>query len=511
MQNEQALERSDLMRLTTTALRSARRGGYVATVASLALAGTAGTAGAQVFTPAPDNATSDNLFTAVHNAIMSADSHSTIILSIGDYHLRTMDLAPASGQTTCGSVPCRALPIIPSGKTVTITSDHADQGSGGTVATRILGDAIPVPADDFSVASGGTLNIDGVTIGSGSSINSTTLVPDAVIRNAGTLVTRGADFETSAGEPVIASSGSVSTIVDSLFNNDVNTQAVTNSGALTMTNDTVVSGAEGGVTENSGGTFALNNTVMENNLLAGAPSTAECVGPYTTSTKSIDDDGSCKSSGGTPVFDSNEQYWANNLNTPSGDTNGGPTISANYLGGAGIPNPPTYGTGDATKCPVLDGRFFINPVVGGATVCDIGEWTNNATQATAGPTCNTWTITQNGSGQNVSQAVNVTDPAGLGPQDDAAPATAVATAESPQPTIGTVGAAMLGFASPNDSATNALADNAAVTFANSQTPTPSPMVARAITVTATKGTAAIGTTVHWHFTAWDWAGLSTAC
>lgn len=444
------------------ALRAALALGAAAAT-SLALAGVAS---ANVFPITPDGSSgTDNLGAAISSANTNSASSNTIVLSPGIY-------TPADKGTSSSDVE----PITIT-KNLTIVGPHSYQTPSGQAATQdIVGATANTDGSGplFVVNPGVTVNFEGVQIdGAGSTGNPSIL-------DNGNLLMYGVTMEGPPSNGLQVSSGASATLNEFTLDSALG-DGIIDDGSLTLNNSTIAAGQSTAIdVPGSGYTLNLNNTALY--LQVGA----ECFGGPATNggPGSIDDDGTCG------VQYSDDTAVDNDNASPS--SNGGPVQTVN-------PTPGTTSTDFTDKgvnCPTVDGRFFVNPIVGGVTQCDVGAYTNSATQEASGPKC---TITGGSAGPPATQQVSLVDSgSGVGPQaglDTDNPSNTVATAYPPPAAVPV----------PGDSVSNLQIDNGTVAaFSPLLQATTSPQA-----LTATKTTA--GTLTHWSFTGLNWAGVATNC
>jgi hypothetical protein len=447
------------------ALRAALGLGTAA-LASLALAGVAS---ANVFPITPDGSTgSDNLGAAIASANTNSAASNTIVMSPGIY-------TPADKGN--GSSDVEPITIT---KNLTISAPHSYQ-TPTDEAPQMEIQGAEANSDGsgplFVVAPGVTVTFEGMNLdGAGTSGNASVL-------DNGNLIMDGVSLEGAPSHTIEIAQGASATLnevtIDSSLGDAVLLDGTGSS--ATLNNSTITAGGGSAIdVPPSGYTLNLNNTALY--LQAGT----ECFGGPATNggPGSIDDDGSCN-----VQYSDNTNIDNDNDNTVS---QGGPDQVVN-------PTPGTTSTDFTDKgvnCPTTDGRFFANPVVGGVTQCDIGAYTNSATQETTGPKC---TVTSGTTGPPATQTVSLVDSAsGVGPQSGPAtdnPSNTTATAYPP-PAAAPV---------PGDSVSNLQINNGTVSvFSPLLNPTTSPLA-----LTATKTTA--GTLTQWSFTGLNWAGVATNC
>lgn len=448
-------------------LRSALGLGAVA----VALLAFPGGAGAAVITVTPDGTSgTDNLTAAINTANTNTDTSNTIILNPGNL----------SGTNTARYTPKAGITIGNSStaKTLTITGPHAAQAGTGAAATVIDGSIqANTPADLFTILSNATVNIDGVQVQSGGGDSQ-----HAQFRVNGILNVWDSAFLSAVGSAADVSLGGTFNFHTSDIEATQATSINNQNGTTNLDHSDVLfpgsgAGAIGSIVS-TGGTVTLNNTIL------AAASGSECVGVSTqpTGNNSIDDDGTC---GVTHSADANiataYTYAANN--------NGGPTDSQIYPAG----NPDTSLLG--TNCPIVDQRFFVNPVnSSGVPQCDIGADTTTATQQTTGPTC---VVTNTNLTSNpATQTVAVQDTkSGLGPERGT-------FNDLFQPTA-TFNPAVT---NPDDPITDMTITNGSVTAPSFPS---APSSTAPLSITATKANQSLLT--RWHFWATNWAGVSTYC
>jgi hypothetical protein len=213
-----------------------------------------------------------------------------------------------------------------------------------------------------------------------------------------------------------------------------------------------------------------------------------CSPTFTSSNHSVDQDGSCVAPG-----DSTSRTGVAEPLGASG-SNGGPTPTETIPPTGTAATNPALGLGNPATCPLTDQRFF--PHTSGG--CDAGSYQHDGGQDVTPPACpGPGVITQNGSGQNVSQQITVTDPlSGLGPEGGTV--NDIANAQrTPPVTLGNDQA---------DVTDGVTIDNGSVggTGFSASGYSTSP-----VQVTATKTT--IGTVTHWSFFATNWAGVTKFC
>lgn len=454
------------------ALRAALGLGAAAVV-SLAMAGVAS---ANVLPITPDGSSgSDNLGAAIASANTNSASSNTIVLSPGIY-------TPADKGT--GSSDVEPITIT---KNLTIVGPHSYQTPLNEAATQdIQGEAANSDGSGplFVVNAGVTVTFEGVGIdGAGSTGNPSIL-------DNGNVVMDGVTMEGAPTTALQVNGGGSATLnevtLDSILGDGIVVGGPQTTGgaggSLTMNNSTMTAGTGNGIDlpAPAAYTLNLNNTAL---YLQEGP---ECFNGSATNggPGSLDDDGTCH-----VQYSDDTNVDSDNDNTVS---NGGPVQTVN-------PTPGTTSTDFTDKgvnCPTVDGRFFVNPVVGGVTQCDVGAYTNAATEQSTGPKC---TVTGGGAGPPATQQVSLVDSgSGVGPQagpDTDNPSNTVATAYPPPAAVPV----------PGDSVSNLQIDNGTVAaFSPLLQATTSPQV-----LTATKTTA--GTLTHWSFTGLNWAGIATNC
>lgn len=441
------------------ALRAALGLGTAAVV-SLALAGIAS---ANVIPITPDGSSgSDNLGTAISQANTNSATSNTIVLSPGIY-------TPADKGNGASDVE----PITIS-KNVTIVGPHSFQTPTNQAATQDIQGAMANSDGSgplFVVNPGVTVTFEGVGIdGAGSNGNPS-------IMDNGTVLMYGVTMEGPPSNALQVSTSASATLNEFTLDSALGDGIIDN-GSLTLKNSTIAAGQGSGIDLGPGYTLNLNNTVLAFQVAA------ECFGGTATNggPGSADDDGTC---GVQHSNDSNLDSY--NWNTVS---NGGPVQTVALPAN----NPDTSGLG--VNCPTTDGRFFVNPVVGGVTKCDIGAYTAGATQQTTGPQC---TITGGTAGPPATQTVSLLDGgSGVGPQ-------AGADTDNPSNTVATAYPPPAAVPVPGDSVSNLQIDNGTVMAPSPLlNPTTSPLA-----LTATKTTA--GTLTHWSFTGLNWAGVASNC
>jgi hypothetical protein len=444
------------------ALRAALGLGTAAVV-SLAMAGVAS---ANVLPITPDGSSgSDNLGAAIASANTNSASSNTIVLSPGIY-------TPADKGN--GSTDVEPITIT---KNLTIVGPHSYQTPTNQAATQDIQGAVANSDGSgplFVINPGVTVTFEGVGI-DGAGTNAA-----ASIQDNGNLQMYGVTMEGPPGNAINISSGASATLNEYTLDSALG-DGIVDDGSLTMNNSTMTAGTGNGIDlPGSGYTLNLNNTAL---YLQEGP---ECFNGAATNggPGSLDDDGTCHVQYSDDTNSDND-----NDNTVS---NGGPVQTVNPTPGTTSPD----FTDKGVNCPTVDGRFFVNPVVGGVTQCDIGAYTNSATQETAGPKC---TITGGSAGPPATQQVSLVDTgSGVGPQ--AGPDT-----DNPSNTVATTYPPPAAVPVPGDSVSNLQIDNGTVA---APTPLLNPAVSPLV-LTATKTTA--GTLTHWSFTGLNWAGVATNC
>jgi hypothetical protein len=430
-------------------------------------------ASAAIITVTPDNASgTNNLATAINTANTNADASNTLILTQLGGQGRYVPTAP-----------------ITISKNLTIVGNHATQTVAGQEGYQIDGSTqANTPANLFTINSGVTLTLEGVAITSGGGTGF------YQIQDNGTLVTWGSGLTGAPGGALSLGPASTATLNESVVSSPGQDGIDFGGNTLTLNNTDVIQGAAVGIAQKASGSVTLNNSVLV------AQTGAECVG-FTavngTTTGSLDDDSTCgvQHPGDTT---------ADAAIPVAPGANGGPTLSSEFGAGSA-----TIGGGVSSLCPVVDQRFFVNPVSGGVRSCDIGSITNSATQETAtqagtapGSGALTCKVTNLIAGPPAQQQVTLADSiSGIGPEAGAAtdaqsgtPATAGDNTPVGPP-FGT---------SPGDAVDNLFISNGTVAFTPFTAPSNSGLV-----LTATKTTA--GTRTSWNFTATNWAGNSKAC
>ena len=442
------------------ALRAALGLGTAALV-SLALAGVAS---ANVIPITPDGSSgSDNLGAAIASANTNSATSNTIVLAPGQY-------SPADKGNGASDVE----PIVIS-KNVTVVASHAYQSPVNQAPQmEIQG------ASANSVGSGPLFQINpGVTVTfEGMNIDAAGSSGNASIQDNGNLIMDGVAMDGPPSSALNVSAGSTATLNGVTIDSALGDSIIDN-GSLTLNNTTIAAGGGSAVdVPPAGYTLNLNNTVLAFQV---GP---ECFGgPATNSGPgSADDDGSCH------VQYSDNTNLDNYSWNPNG--NGGPDTTVELPAG----NPDTSLKG--VNCPVDDGRFFVNPTVGGVPQCDIGAVTTTATAESTGPKC---TVTGGSGGPPATQTVSLQDSgSGVGPQSG--PAT-----DNPTNTLATAYPPPAAVPVPGDSVSNLQVSNGTVaTPTPLLNPTTSPLA-----LTATKTTA--GQLTHWSFTGLNWAGIATNC
>jgi hypothetical protein len=434
-------------------------------------------ASAAIITVTPDNSSgTDNLTAAINTANTNTDASNTIVLT----------QAAGAGRY----VPVSPITIS---KNLTITGAHAVQAVAGANAYAIDGSSqASVHAGNlFTINSGVTLTLEGVGIVSGGGTGF------YQIADNGNLVTWGAGLTGAPGGGINvggANAAATATLNETSQIGDTQDNIDMSGASLTLNNSDILQGASAGVVQ-----LSASSAVTLNNSVLVAQTGNECTGvtaaANSTTDGSLIDDTSC------PV-----QHQGDLSVTPSvaPGANGGPTLSSTF-GTTGS----TIGTGNPALCPVVDQRFFVNPVSGGVRSCDIGATTNAATQETAtqaGTTPSTGALTCKvtalRAGPPAQQDVTLADTlSGIGPEAGAATDPQSGTPATPGdntpvgPPFGT---------SPGDSVTNLFISNGTVAFTAPQAPSNTGVV-----LTATKATAGVRTS--WNFTATNWAGNSKAC
>jgi hypothetical protein len=442
------------------ALRSALALGAAAAT-SLALAGVAS---ANVLPINPDGSSgTDNLGAAIASANTNSASSNTIVLSPGIY-------TPADKGTGASDVE----PITIT-KNLTIVGPHSFTNSGPPQQDIQGEDANSDGSGPlFVINPGVTVTFEGIEIdGAGSTGN-------PAIMDNGNLLMYGVGMQGPPSNALQVSQGASATLNEFTLDGALG-DGIIDDGSLTLNNSTIAAGQSTAIdVPQTAYTLNLNNTALY--LQVGA----ECFGGPATNggPGSLDDDGTCQ------VQYSDDTNVDNDNANPA--SNGGPVQTVN-------PTPGTTSsdfTDKGVNCPVDDGRFFVNPVVGGVTQCDVGSYTNGATQETTGPKC---TITGGSAGPPATQQVSLVDTgSGVGPQ--AGPDT-----DNPSNTVATTYPPPAAVPVPGDSVSNLQINNGTVAA-------PSPLLNPAVSplvLTATKTTA--GTLTHWSFTGLNWAGVATNC
>lgn len=430
----------------------------VAAIAAAASLAFTGAASAAVIVVNPDgSAGTDNISTAITQANTNTDSSNTLVLQPGKYTPKSTATEPAIN------------------KNLAIVGNHANQTATVLPSVQIAGanQASITPGNLFTINAGVTVDIEGVQIisGGGAGFNQ--------IDNSGTLTLWGDSLTGAPGGGITNETGATLNFNESTLGS-MSQVGITNNGTLSLDTADVVSGSSNNIVNS--GTETMNNTLV----IKGPSGTPRCVGtaPTNGGTGSMDDDGTCG------VANSNNSTVDSFL--PLSPThNGGPTETWKMTAGS-----PTVGAG--TNCQTTDQRFFVNPVSGGVTSCDIGAVTNAAARNTTAPTC---VVTGSSGGPPATQTVTVQSPSGMGPESGSGFGDPNEfSASSPQNPRS--------LASPNNPA-DAI-DGLGITNGtiSSFTPFTAPST-NGLTITAQKTTA--GTLTHWWFTANDWAGNVTFC
>jgi hypothetical protein len=469
------------MRYPTAAprLRAWKLGAAVGALATASLA-MSGVADAQVFVAFPSPTGSQlSLSQAIADANAVGGTNTIVLNGKSSVGNNLAKFQPAAGMTV-------------STGNLTITGQHNAQDITGAGDAEIDGtnqQAQSPPVDFLTVASGASLTLEGVELNNAGDFSNGF---NAAVRVNGTLTAYNSTFGADTGYPIAVNNGGTATLIDSSIDSTVHTAGILNSGAGTVTleNSTISNGIADGIDNNAGTLFLYNS-------LLAFQTGVECNGggaqPGTTGTAadgSADDDGTC-----------NVQYSSDTaLDTGTLATdNGGPTTTLQGL-------PTTALAGNPAVCPVVDQRFFPNPVSGGVTQCDTGSETASAARTTTGPTCGTPSIGTVGGVAEETVPVN-SDATGFGPEaghvTDISGVTGAAgfTPDHADAIDGVVNNGNgLGTANAPGGITNGM-----VSLLN---PLSSPGIGT-LNVQAQKGTP--GQLTFWSFTANDWAGNSTYC
>jgi hypothetical protein len=456
------------MRKATAARRLAvLKGAAVAGVLATAALAT-GTASAQVFVinAGTNNATNGaNLASAISTANTNGGSN-TIVISGGTF------------------APTAPFPAV-TDPNLTITANHALQATAGGGAI-ISGSGFSGDTTLLTVNSGGGLTTEGVTfrtMGVQAGAN-----PGIDI--AGTFNSIDTAYNGNPTEAVVrVDSTGTATMTGSMIDNNLGFGLDNEGGTLSLNQDTIA-GNFGGI--NNNGTTNATNSILASN--SGGVGLTNCSSTLNSSGTDVDTDGSCVAPGDTTSrFGTASAPLTQTLAAPA--SHGGPSVTAATPSTA--TNNPSFGLGSPSLCPLTDQRFFTHTSAG----CDAGSYQHDGAQDTTAPACpGPGVITQNGSGQNVSQQITVTDPlSGLGPEggtiSDLANAQATPPITPPNP--------------GNDQADvvdGVTIDNGSVAATGFST---SGYSTNPLQVTATKAT--LGVLTHWSFYSTDWAGVTKFC
>jgi hypothetical protein len=292
--------------------RSAVRRAALVVVALGALAGVPAAHGATV-----QVANSDQL----EAAVKSAQSGDEIVLGPGSY-------APQATLVLATSVTLR--------------------GPSGWPGARIVGSNVTTgyPPDLLQVKAGASARLANLSL--------TNTDRDAAAVNIfGTLALDGVQVSQNAGLAVWVQPGATLTATNTTIGGNLDS-GVEVDGSATFVNSTIAGNDISGISNSSGGTVALRNSIVAQNKLG------DCVAKSTASTSSLDGDRSCGAN-----------FHGDPLLGPLTAVNGGPTATMALLGGS-----PAIGGG--TSCPAVDQRGALR------TACDIGAFAYGA-QLPPGP------------------------------------------------------------------------------------------------------------------------------
>jgi hypothetical protein len=147
-------------------------------------------------------------------------------------------------------------------------------------------------------------------------------------------------------------------------------------GTATLNQSSVLDGFFNGIDSTNGGpisgTVNVTNTVIANNN-GGVATGTDCVGTVTSSTSSIDSDGTCG-------VNTTQPYSSMGLTTVFNNSFGGPTLTHKVTAPSTL-----IGAGTNALCAPTDQRFFPKS----STSCDVGSYQTTALTkaATTAPTC----------------------------------------------------------------------------------------------------------------------------
>jgi hypothetical protein len=421
-------------------------------------------------------ATADAQVFVINNGTNTALNTSQLISDIG-----TANTNGGTNTILLGAgayAPSTALPTITDPQ-LTISGLHTVQGAngGGVVFT---GGGFTTDTPTITVAPAGGLTLEGMSLRAMGVLNGAF----PAIDDQGTLNGYDVSIEANNAEAtMLVEPGASSTLTASSVFANQGVGVDNEGGTVQLNNDTFAQELNtNAVLDNSGTTNATNSIFTQNGTNNGLTS---CAVPLNASDHSVDTDASCTAAG-----DTTSTQAAQTLGQLR--SNGGPAVTASIPSTTGSTNT-ALGLGNPLTCTHADGRFFSHTSAG----CDAGDYQHDGTLVTTGPSCpGPGVITQNGGGQNVSQAITVADPAGFGPEGGL-----VTDLSDAQASV-TIGNDQL------DAIDGVVIDNG--TVAASGIPTAATIdTGSPLTVTATKST--IGTATHWQFTATDWAGLTTLC
>jgi hypothetical protein len=328
-------------------------------VAALSLAGAAQAGTIQV-------SNTDQLVSAV----ASAGSGDTIVLAAGIYNPDT---------------------TLVLGKNVTLTGPSQAAPSGGPSGAIISGASVESPTSDvIDISSGASVTLQNLSI-------RLTDVQGAAIDVSGQLELDNSELSANSSlSALVVEIGATANVVNSTI--AVNSgDGVDNNGTATFVNDTISGNHKAGIFDESGSTTSLSNTIVSRNG-NGTTYASDCVADVTSSSSSLDGDGSCGA----------------NMHTTAGlgalENNGGPTLTMALLPGSAAINA-------GSSCPSTDQRHASRS--GG---CDIGSFAFSGTPPAAA-----------GSSSGSSPASSGSQPASPSSSSPSSSSSSSASGSSPAP------------------------------------------------------------------------------